>query len=187
MPRSAAREEELMYADASSPLAEAACAAGSGLLARSPDVHRASVPLGPGDSSGVAVQSPLRVIVFGSRNWTHYGYIQDRILCLPDGTTIVHGACRTGADQIADDVARARGFAVEQHHAAWYPNGYTPGRRPDYSAGPRRNKHMAQLGASLAIGFRSPGKSNGTDNMWAECMLAGIQVERHGWDWPARW
>jgi hypothetical protein len=57
----------------------------------------------------------------------------------------------------------------------------------DYGAGPRRNRHMAELGASLAIGFRMPGKSDGTDNMWSECELRGIPVERHGWDWPTRW
>jgi hypothetical protein len=126
----------------------------------------------------------VRVIVFGSRTWPidHYDYIRARLWQLPDCTTIVHGACPSGADWWANHIARARGLRVEAHPAIWKPDGYTG--RTDYAAGPRRNKHMASLGAVLAIGFRMPGKSNGTDNMADECELAGIIVERHGWDWP---
>ena len=125
----------------------------------------------------------MRIIVFGSRSWPaeYYGYIRDRLWQLPDGATVVHGACPTGADWWTDQIARARGLRVEAHPAIWKPDGRQG--PTDYSAGPRRNKHMASLGAALAIGFRMPGKSDGTNNMAAEAELVGIPVERHGWDW----
>ena len=124
-----------------------------------------------------------RVIVFGSRSWPleYYQYIYDRLVRLPASTTIVHGACLSGADWWANQIAGVLRFDIERHPACWKPNG--PQGRTDYSAGPRRNRHMASLGAELAIGFRMHGKSNGTDNMAAECELARIPVERHGWDW----
>lgn len=125
----------------------------------------------------------MRVIVFGSRTWPaeYYQYMYERLARLPAGTTIVHGACLSGADWWGDQIAIARGFQVERHPAIWKPDGRQG--RTDYSAGPRRNKHVASLGAELAIGFRMPGKSNGTDNMADECELVGIRVERHGWGW----
>jgi hypothetical protein len=128
---------------------------------------------------------PSRVIVFGSRNWPaeYVGYIHNRIKQLPHGTVVVHGACPSGADAIADYAAVLYGFTVERHPAIWKPDGRLG--RTDYAAGPRRNKHMASLGADLAIGFRMPGKSNGTDHMADECELARIPVERHGWGWPS--
>lgn len=126
----------------------------------------------------------MRVIIFGSRSWPveYFQYMYGRLAQLPVGTTIVHGACLSGADWWADQIAQARGFAVERHQAIWKPDGRQG--RTDYAAGPRRNRHMASLGADLAIGFRMPGKSNGTDNMAAEAELVRIPVERHGWDWP---
>lgn len=125
----------------------------------------------------------MRVIVFGSRSWPseYYGYMYERLRQLPEGSTVVHGACLSGVDWWADQIARARGLLIEPHPALWKPDGRQG--RTDYSAGPRRNKHMASLGADLAIGFRMPGKSNGTDNMADEAELARIPVERHGWDW----
>ncbi len=122
-----------------------------------------------------------RIIIFGSRLWpeTYYSHILERIRALPLDAVIVHGACPTGADAMANQAARLRGMTIEPHPAAWLALGR--------AAGPIRNRHMAELGATLAIGFRMPGKSAGTDGMWGECMLRNIPVERHGWDWPVRW
>ncbi len=119
-----------------------------------------------------------RVIVFGSREWSleYRGYVWARLDSLPADALIVHGACPTGADAHADEWATFRGRQVERHPANWTELGR--------AAGPRRNQHIARLGADLAIGFRMPGKSNGTDNMADECELVRIPVERHGWDWP---
>lgn len=135
-----------------------------------------------------------RVIVFGSRNWSAElnDYIWARLRELPERLQIphydllvVHGACRTGADAVADAYCVQNGIAVERHPAVWRPGG--PGTPTDLSAGPRRNAHMAELGARHAVGFRMPGKSDGTDGMWGECTLRNIPVDRHGWGWPARW
>jgi len=70
---------------------------------------------------------------------------------------------------------------IEQHPANWYPNGVIL----DRAAGFKRNVYMASLGARFAIGFRSPGKSNGTDHMRQQCALRGISGEliRSGTDW----
>lgn len=124
----------------------------------------------------------MRVIVFGSRNWPelYHFHIAKRLSELPRDVVIVHGDCKTGADFYADSIAATYSIRVERHPAIWYP---IPGGPMDRSAGPRRNAHMASLGADLAIGFRAPGKSNGTDNMADECELRGIPVERNGWDW----
>ena len=121
----------------------------------------------------------MRVIIFGSRTWPseYAGYIHQRLAQLPLDAVIVHGACPSGADWWAAQYARARGLRVEAHPANW--------RELGRAAGPRRNHHVASLGADLAIGFRMPGKSNGTDNMADEAELARIPVERHGWDWPS--
>lgn len=113
----------------------------------------------------------MRVIVFGSRNYKWYYTIKARLAKLPEGTVIVHGDCPTGADNLADEAARELGFPVERHPALWE----VYGRR----AGPIRNEETALLGADLAIGFRSRGKSNGTDDMARRCANHRIPVEMH--------
>lgn len=49
------------------------------------------------------------VLVTGSRDWTEYKPIRDRLSLYPPGTILLHGAA-TGADTIADDIGRARQF-----------------------------------------------------------------------------
>lgn len=124
----------------------------------------------------------MRVIIFGSRDWpwSWSAYIADRIRQLPPGTVVVHGACKTGADAIADVAAHLQGLQVEPHPADW--DGW---RRVGQvkRAGPFRNAQMAELGADLAIGFRMPGVSRGTDDMARAAALWGIPIERHGWGW----
>lgn len=123
-----------------------------------------------------------RVIIFGSRDYGGVEQIERVMETFEEGTIIVHGACRTGADAIANDIAKRLGLVVEPHPADWdkYRSESDPqGRR----AGPARNREMAQAGADIAYGFRSYGKSNGTDNMARECKKAGIRVVKYG-HWP---
>lgn len=116
-----------------------------------------------------------RVIIFGSRHWFDAHYIWRQLVLLPRDAIIVHGACRTGADAYADQYATECGHTVERYPADWAAYGR--------AAGPRRNLQMAERGATRALGFRTLGKSNGTDDMARACALFGIPVVRHGW-WP---
>lgn len=118
------------------------------------------------------------LIVFGSRYW----YDRDMIVTdLKDAydygyRLLVHGDCPTGADALANEIWREWGCAIEAHPADWKQYG----RR----AGPIRNLHMARLGAGAAIGYRLPGKSDGTDGMRRECHEAQIPTLLRGEGWP---
>lgn len=116
-------------------------------------------------------------IFFGSRGWDDYENIFWRMALLSRDTIIRHGAAR-GADSIAGMIARALGFEEDQHPVlpeVW--------RREGKRAGHNRNRRMALLGADIAIGFRCPGKSNGTDNMREQAESCNIPVEMHGTGW----
>ncbi len=117
------------------------------------------------------------LIVFGSR-----GYADERVIAadLNDALhlgyrLLVHGACMTGADWVAHQIWTCWGFDTEPHPADW-------GRYLKH-AGPIRNREMAQLGAGAAIGYRVPGKSDGTDGMREECREARIPTLLRGEGW----
>lgn len=108
-----------------------------------------------------------RVIVCGSRDWKDRAKIATRLRALPANTIVVHGNAR-GADRIAHQEARKLRLAVEPHPANWDRYGRT--------AGPIRNKEMADAGADLCIAFWD-GQSAGTNNMIEQATKAGIPVE----------
>ena len=107
----------------------------------------------------------MRLIVFGSRTWSDPSIITaDLEQAFSLGfRTLVHGACASGADYMADLAARPR-FRVERFR----------GSADD----------MAALGADLAIGYRLAGESRGTDDMARACARHGIPIVRRGWGWP---
>lgn len=111
----------------------------------------------------------MRIIVCGSRRWHDRARIEARLCQLPDpGTvTVVHGNA-AGADRIAHQEAQKAGMLVEPHPADW--------ERYGKSAGPIRNKQMAELGADLCIAFWD-GRSTGTANMMDQARAHGIPVE----------
>lgn len=117
------------------------------------------------------------VIVFGTREWDDYELIFWRLALLPKDTVIRHGAAR-GADRLASRAAKELGLKEDP-----YPVHPSEWDRIGASAGHRRNERMAKAGADLAIGFRCPGKSNGTDGMRDYAEAYGIPVERHGTGW----
>ena len=84
-----------------------------------------------------------RVLVCGSRDWTDQALI---VRVLPDygPAVIVHGAAR-GADRLAGRVARALGWPVEEHPAAWTQYGR--------AAGHKRNLAMLATHPALVIAF----------------------------------
>jgi YspA, cpYpsA-related SLOG family len=92
------------------------------------------------------------VLVTGSRDWPDAEMVAD-ILDLTEKhygpiTTIVHGACPTGADAAADAWAVANDCGVERVPADWTKHGR--------SAGPLRNREMIRRGADLCLAFIGP-------------------------------
>jgi hypothetical protein len=103
---------------------------------------------------------PYRILVTGSRAWADEKLVTRPLTALlaasnflGDTLTVVHGACRTGADAHADGWAewhRARGalIEVERHRAEDFG--------PWPACGPIRNRHMVSLGADACLAFISP-------------------------------
>lgn len=93
-----------------------------------------------------------RVLVTGSRDWADEAAVEnalDAVIYASDVASneevvVVHGACPTGADAIADRLAREAGCRVEPYPADW-----SRGRR----AGPERNRVMVEAGADVCVAF----------------------------------
>lgn len=109
----------------------------------------------------------------GSRTWTDWWTIEvalrEEALKSPVSSlpTVVHGACPTGADSLADFLAERMGLPVERHPADWDTHGK--------SAGPIRNQQMVDLGADVCLAFPLP-DSRGTRHCMAAAERAGIPV-----------
>ena len=106
-------------------------------------------------------ESPTkRVVIAGCRNYNNYAEAKAYIdLCLSnirkENTIIIVSGCASGADALGERYAKENGFKVERYPANWG----TYGR----SAGPRRNKQMAEL-SDYVICFWDE-KSKGTKSM----------------------
>ena len=103
----------------------------------------------------------MRILVTGSRNWTDFSTIQNRLMEIPGSaypttsdTTLVSGACPTGADAMAEQVAVHVGWIVERHPADWNKHGK--------KAGFLRNAEMVNLGADLCLAFILDGSKGAT-------------------------
>lgn len=125
----------------------------------------------------------MRILVTGSRSWkwSEIGVIAAALDDVVGNTparevVVVHGACRTGADAMADELARLRGWDVERHLADW-------ARYGRYVAGAVRNKRMAQLGADVVLAFIRDG-STGSSGCLFEARRKNIPavVWRHDGD-----
>jgi len=119
-----------------------------------------------------------RILVTGSRDWADADVIEEAIIqACRDGydrrVVIVHGKCPTGADFLADNIARARGIDREAHPAIWRPNGiYNP------QAGLLRNRKMVNLGACVCLAFIRNG-SRGASHCARLAEEAGIPTRRY--------
>jgi hypothetical protein len=120
----------------------------------------------------------VRVLVTGSRDWTHALTITTALARLHTEhgprLVVVHGACPHGADAIADRWARANGVPVELHPPDWRTHGR--------AAGPIRNAAMVHSAPALCLAFirnHSPG-ATGCARLADD---AGIPTTRH--DHPA--
>lgn len=117
-----------------------------------------------------------RILVTGSRNWTDRDAVFNALTDVltecghPADAVVVHGACPTGADRMADEIwSGFLGYPVERHPADW--------SRFGRGAGPRRNQEMVDLGADLCLAFLVPG-SRGTADCVTRAERAGIPVRK---------
>jgi hypothetical protein len=121
------------------------------------------------------VNAPYRVLVTGSRDWDDDTAIGEalseaiRPVWHDRDVVIVHGACPSGADQLAHEWAEVFGAAVERHPANWQINGKR--------AGFIRNQHMVNLGADLVLAFIRNG-SRGASHTADLAEQAGIETRR---------
>jgi hypothetical protein len=139
-----------------------------------------------------------RILVTGSRDWqdiTRVSFELGRAIgeARRDGhdwerIVVVHGACPTGADAMAEQICRDYGWRTEPHAADWSAPcrpACHPGhrRRQDDgtttcpAAGPYRNAEMVRLGANVCLAFIRNGSrgASGTAYLADE---AGIPVRR---------
>jgi hypothetical protein len=117
----------------------------------------------------------VRVLVCGSRTWTDFELILERLQRLPPDTEILHGGAR-GADSLADRAARGLGFTVRVFYPDWNPNGvYNP------RAGFERSREMLAENPDLVLAFRDPSeRSPGTSFTVNEATRLQIPVELYG-------
>jgi len=113
-----------------------------------------------------------RVLVTGSRTWTHTATIRDALASVwGDGTAVlVSGACPRGADRLAEVCWTRWGGRVERHRADWARHGR--------GAGFRRNTAMVERGADLCLAFIRH-NSRGASHTVALAQAAGIPTHRH--------
>jgi hypothetical protein len=116
----------------------------------------------------------VKVLVCGSREWADKKAIEREFQQLPQGTTIVHGACPTGADALAEAIAMKFGFSIRRYPADW-----TQGKK----AGPLRNAQMVRLEhrdgepMDLVLAFTPDlERSRGTRDCVGRARKAGIRV-----------
>jgi len=116
---------------------------------------------------------PPRLLITGSRNWEDAAAVEEalRDWWISTGrnpeAVLVSGACRTGADRIAETLWEAQGLTVERHPAQWDKLG----RR----AGPERNKAMVKSQPDAAVAFILDG-SAGASGTLKMIQSAGIPV-----------
>ena len=125
----------------------------------------------------------MKVLVCGSRDWLNEPAVERELLKLPKGTIIVHGDCPTGADAIADKVARRLGFEVRPYPANW--EGELAATGSSKAAGPKRNakilreEHPDKAGKPFTFGLaftEDLARSRGTKDMTERARKAGVRM-----------
>lgn len=132
----------------------------------------------------------IRVLITGSRDWTDKQAIHEALFSYfanqpaPSWQfVLVSGACPTGADKMAEEVAEKLGWTIERHPAQWNvhtdecPDWHRPLARCKM-AGFRRNREMVDLGATVCYAFILNG-SRGATHTADLAERAGIRVVRY--------
>lgn len=103
----------------------------------------------------------MRILVTGSRDWTDQVVIVQALWdtamqMVREGyvPVLVHGACPTGADHIADMAWSTNQWEVERHPADWDKFGKR--------AGYLRNKEMVDSGIDVCLAFIKNGSKGAT-------------------------
>ena len=101
-----------------------------------------------------------RVVIAGCRGYSNYAEAKEYIdyylsNIRKENDIVILSGCASGADAIGERYAKENGLKVEKHPANWGKYGK--------SAGPRRNKEMAE-NCDYVICFWD-GKSKGTKSM----------------------
>lgn len=130
----------------------------------------------------------MRVLVCGGRYYTDRLRVYAELDRIEGATPIkepfvlVHGACGTGADDLADEWAANSCIAIDDYPADWtdlsHPDAVIRTRRDgtkyDALAGHRRNQRMLDEGKpDLVVAF--PG-GTGTADMVRRARKAGVEV-----------
>lgn len=118
----------------------------------------------------------MRILVTGSRDWTDEACIEAAFRSIsnyPEYVTLVSGACPTGADAMAENIAAELGWNVETYPADWEQYGKR--------AGFIRNSHMVELGADLCLAFIK-NESRGASMTADLARAAGIRLEVYTMD-----
>ncbi len=117
-----------------------------------------------------------RVVVAGGRDYENYKEAKKFIdFCIENirrqySLVFVSGGCR-GADMLGERYAKENGFKVERYLADWDKYGK--------SAGPKRNKHMAEIGDYIICFW--DGQSRGTKSMieFAKGLSKPVKIKKY--------
>jgi len=129
----------------------------------------------------------VKVLVTGARDWANRAAVRRELSKLQRGpeTILVHGACPTGADAIADEIGREFGFTVRPYPADW-DEAERRGNRN--SAGPVRNSDMIRKehpdkdGVPFDFGLSfstNLDRDRGTRDCTTKARKAGIRMDVH--------
>jgi hypothetical protein len=115
------------------------------------------------------MSTPERLCVTGSRTWVDRSAIEKVLRALHPDSTLIHGGCPTGADQIANELAEDIGLKIHIFHADW--------RTWGKAAGFIRNREMIEKGQPDRVVAFQKSMSRGTQSTIDIARERGIPVE----------
>lgn len=117
----------------------------------------------------------FRVIICGSREFDDYEFLRDkcdkilsRKAADPTEEIVIVSGCAKGADALGERYASERGYQVLRYPAQWDKYGK--------SAGPRRNREMAEVSNACIAFLSSTSENRGTKNMISTALKMNLLV-----------